>query len=153
MTNKNIIVTIILVVVVAIGGFYGGTIYEKNSLSKQNLLRNGNSQLGNGGQRGPGGGRFGQGQGGNNGAGDFAAGQVISKDDKSITIKTRNGGSQIVFFSDSTIVGKTVEGSAADLANGQQVMANGKNNADGSLAAQNIQIRPADQQPPGPPGQ
>lgn len=150
MQNKKLIAAIVVVIIVGAGAFFGGTVYEKDKLSSQGLLRSANAQGGgqrgqgfSGGQNGPGGARMmGQGQGGNNGAGDFSAGQIMSKDDKSITIKTRNGGSQIVFFSGSTTIGKTVSGSASDLSNGQQVMASGKNNSDGSLAADNIQIRP-----------
>jgi len=161
MQSKKLITTIAVVVIVGAGAFFGGTVYEKDKLSSQGMLQSA-AQSANGGQRGqggqgggPGGARMmGQGgPGGNNGAGDFAAGQIISKDDKSITIKTRNGGSQIVYFSDSTSIGKSTEGSSADLSNGEQVTANGKNNTDGSLAASNIQIRPADQQAPQQPPQ
>jgi len=143
MNKKIAIVTITVAIVVGLGGFFGGTVYEKNKLSSQGLLRaNANGQ-----RRGPGQGgqgmAFSRGGGPNNQNGDFVAGQVISKDDKSITIKTNDGGSKIVFFSDSTTIGKSVQGSSGDLSTGEQVMVNGQANPDGSLAAQNIQIRPA----------
>ncbi len=75
--------------------------------------------------------------------GSFANGSVISKDSQSVTVKTQNGSSKIVYFSGSTQVGKFDTGSASDLKTGDQVMVNGTSNPDGSIAAQDIEIRPA----------
>jgi hypothetical protein len=146
MNSKNIIITIVIALVIGAGAFYGGTIYEKNSLNTQGLLRSangGNRQFGQG-QGGPGGqGRPGSMGANRNGDGSFTVGQIIAKDDKSITIKSNDGSSKIIFFSDSTTIGKTTQGSATDLNNGENVMVNGQANPDGSIAAQSIQIRPA----------
>jgi len=151
MQNKkqHIITMLIIIVAVAGGAFYGGTIYEKSSLTSQGLLRNSGSQFGNrmgqGGQEQSGQrpGRPGgmMGQPGAGGGIDFTTGQITAKDDKSITLKTQGGGSKIIFFSGSTIIGKADPGSAEDLTVGGQVLVNGKANADGSLSAQNIQIK------------
>jgi hypothetical protein len=79
-------------------------------------------------------------------------GDIISKDDKSVTVKNRAGGSQIIFFAPSTAIGKTTSGTAADLTVGENIMVNGTANPDGTITATNIQIRPAGSMPPGGPG-
>lgn len=144
MHKKCIAITIGAVIIIGVGMFYTGMQYNKNKAVSQALLRGGNNTAGfqggnrqGGGQRTPG--------NANNVSGDFVAGDIISKDDKSITVKTRDGGSKIIYFSDSTTVGKSTQGAASDLDTGEQVMANGTSNPDGSIAAQNIQIRPAQQ--------
>ena len=75
--------------------------------------------------------------------GNFVAGEVIAKDDKSITVSIRDGGSKIVFFSGATQVMKSAAGSLQDLAPGEQVVTMGSVNSDGSITAQSIQIRPS----------
>ncbi len=147
MNQRSIIIIVVVALVVGGAGFFGGTIYEKSSLTKQGLLRGtvrgqlgqGQEQSGQLGQNRPGGAGFNRGGNGEN----FTTGEIISGDDKSITVKAQDGSSKIVFFSDSTTIGKATQGSAADLVSGEQVIVNGKSNSDGTLTAQNIQIRPA----------
>ena len=147
MNKKHMGILVIVAVVISVGSFYGGMQYGarnvQSKFAQQEQVRGSG-----GGQRGPGqgGSQRGQGMGQNGGAGDFSGGQITAKDDASITIKMRNGSSQIIFFSATTLIGKAAQGSIADLNIGEQITANGKANPDGSLVAQNIQIRPTQNQ-------
>ena len=75
--------------------------------------------------------------------GGFTAGEIIAKDDKSVTVKLQNGGSKIVFLSDSTEITKSAEGALSDLEIGKNISVNGTTNSDGSVTAHTIQLRPA----------
>src|SRR5665647_556827 len=141
MNKKNIIIGVILVVLMGCGVFYGGMQYGTSKTRAAQAASRGNFSGGNGGQRGPQGGQNGGSRSG--GGAGFINGDILSKDDTSITVKSQDGSSKIIFFSDSTTIGKTTDGSIADLNMGQRVMVNGKANSDGTIAAQNIQIRPA----------
>lgn len=135
--KNNIVSTILIAVIVGAATFYGGTVYGQNSKSLQaNTFQQGGRQFGAGGQ----GGRPGM-------AGNLANGEIMSKDDKSITIKLRNGGSQFIFFSPTTQILKSTAGTADDLLNGANITASGTTNSDGSVTAQMIQIRPAGVEP------
>ncbi len=123
--NKQIIIFIIVLLVVAGCSFYGGMLY-KGSRTSQRAIGQGTR---NGGQ-------FANGN-------SFVTGDIISKDNQSITIKTRDGSSRIIFYSDTTEVGKFITGSSSDIEIGKSVMINGKTGSDGSITAQSIQIKPA----------
>lgn len=156
MNKQTISVAVATLAVGAAAGFYGGIQYQaKRSPSLSSFqdmtpeqrqqtfgqFRGGNGQATLGGQAAR---RAGGASAGNG----FATGDVLSKDDKSITIKMRDGSSKIVFLSGATAVGKTTTGTKDDLTVGVQVMVNGTSNSDGTLTAQSIQIRPAAQNSP-----
>jgi hypothetical protein len=129
--KKNILI-IVLIIAVGAGSFYAGMAYGKKgsmanrpNFSSERLTANVSNQ------------RMAR-----NGAG-FLSGEIISKDDKSIIIKLRDGGSKIVFFKDDTAVSKNAEGSLDDLKEGAEITVSGDSNQDGSVNAQSIQIRPS----------
>ncbi len=125
--NKNLII-ITSIIIIGGGTFYAGMRYgaSQNTIMMRGAL----------GQRGARGASM---QGG------FVSGEVILKDEKSVTIKLRDGGSRLVFLSASTSVMKAAEGSLNDLLVGTQITATGNTNSDGSVSAGSIQIRPASQ--------
>ena len=82
-------------------------------------------------------------------AGNSAFGTILSTDASSITLSTLGGGSKIILISSTTSVMKSVPGSQTDLTTGQSVMITGTPNADGSISATTVSIRPAVQTPTG----
>jgi hypothetical protein len=129
---KNIVVGAVVVFVVGAGiGFYGGMKYQSNKAPMPGTFA----------------GRSGQ-NGGRQSFGGMTIGTIISKDASSITLQLASGqtgqsGSRIVLFSGTTEISKFDAGTAGDLKAGSTVMVRGTQNSDGSLTAQQIQLRPA----------
>ncbi len=76
--------------------------------------------------------------------GNFISGEIISKDNQSVTIKLQDGSTKIVFYSGNTVIQKTIAGSNNDLSVNTAVTITGTTNSDGSFSANSIQIRPSD---------
>ncbi len=135
---------VVLMVVAALAlGAVGGMQYEKSVAAKAPA----NARSFAAGSRGGSGvanqsGQQGMLRGGANGGG-FVMGEVLSSDDKSLTVKTADGGSTIVYFSPTMSVRKAEAGTLSDLAVGQQVVVNGKSSTDGTLSADTISIAPS----------
>jgi len=145
MSANTKLITIAVAVSIVFGGagFYGGTVYEKSAATTQRQDRFAQTPGGNfSGRSGGANGTAQNRQGTMRNGGGFIAGEVTSKDDKSITVQDRNGSSKIILYSDSTTVGKSVDGTANDVTTGENVMVTGTTNSDGSVTAENIQIRP-----------
>jgi hypothetical protein len=81
--------------------------------------------------------------------GGITFGEIISKDETSVTIKMQNGSTKIVLVGGSAQVMKSTTGSLDDLAVGTQVTVTGAANSDGSVTAQSVQIRPEGSSPLG----
>lgn len=143
---KKILPVIVIVVIVAAAFFFAGMKYgqSKNSgvFSQRGFQNLDNLSAEERQQRIQQMGAAGVGFGGGREGSGFASGEIISKDDRSITVKLPDGGSKIVFYSETTEVKKFVDGTSTDLELGKTIMVNGKTNEDGSITAQSIQLRP-----------
>ncbi len=130
--NKAYLKIVVIAVIVGVLCFYAGVKKGEASISTSNQNRM--AQFAGRGNAG----------GMRNGTmgGGITAGQVLSKDSTSLTLQLRNGGSINIFYSTSTQIQKNAPGTITDINVGQQVTVSGTSNADGSLTAQNIQIRP-----------
>lgn len=129
MKNANILAIVLLLVGLG-AGFFGGMQYQK---SQRPQFGQANGVVGNQGRR------FGTGQNVNNRP---VSGDIISSDDKSITVKLADGSSKIVLVSGSTQINKTNPAAKSDLTVGQKVLVIGIADSDGSITAQNIQLNP-----------
>ncbi len=139
--KQSLIVTI-LVGIIALGvGFGGGYAFKNYQLSKNR----GNFMMqfqGRGGTGMMGARRFGMGGG--------VFGEVVSVDDKSLTVKMIDGSSRIVILGDSTTYSKSETGSKSDVKVGSAVAVFGSPNSDGSITAQSIQLNPVNRPSPSP---
>jgi len=132
---KNIyIVAAIIVVIVGAGAFFAGMKYQQ---SKQPaFLREFAGRQGQG-----------TGTGGNRVGFRPVNGEIISSDDKSITVKLQDDSSKIVLLSDNTEINKAAEATKEDLKVGEKVAVFGQENSDGTVTAQNIQLNPQFREP------
>lgn len=138
-TPKNYQVALVLsACLLAAISFWGGTRYAAKNSSTTNLP--GPTSLGGRSTTAFGGGNGGR-RSGMGGLNNGIAGEILSHDDQSITVKLRDGGSKIIFFSSSTVVSKNIRGSLNDITTGESITAGGTQNQDGSITAQFIQLR------------
>ncbi len=130
MKYKQLITTVVAVLIVGGAAFYGGMQYQKNQRSTfgpagNQRLANDNNQNGNGRQ---------------NGLGRPVSGEITSMDTGTLTIKTQDGSSKIIVYSSSTKVNKMTEASSSDLEIGEQITAMGSDGTDGTVTAQTISL-------------
>lgn len=132
MKNQNIIITILLIIIVGGGAFAGGMKFgERRRTGTIRQFYNERETRGRMGQL-P----------GNRGGLRPVNGEIISSDDKSITVKSADGGSKIVLISEKTAINKASAAGKDDLKIGEKVAIFGQENSDGSVTADNVQINP-----------
>ncbi|MFH2232592.1 MAG: hypothetical protein ABII13_05505 [Patescibacteria group bacterium] len=141
MTKSKLTVPIIIAVLLVGGGaFYSGMQYSKSQSGTFTPPQMGQT-------RGEGRSMFvgapGAAQARN--AGGMATGEIVAKDADSLTLKLNDGGSKIIFHSSSTTITKMATISIDEISEGTNVMITGTANQDGSVTANSIQIRSADE--------
>lgn len=127
--KKETLITILLIVIVGAATFFGGMKYQENK--RPSFLRQINRQLGQG-----------QRVGINQMGFRPLNGEIISSDDKSITVKLPDNSSKIVLFSEKMTINKAADASKEDLKVAEKVAVFGIENSDGSITAQTIQLNP-----------
>ncbi len=128
---KNLpIIAAVLVLVAAAGGFVVGMKYEQGR-TKTAFTGNFASFGQRPGRNGP-----------NQNGFRPVSGEILSMDDKSITVKLPDGSSKIVLLTETTVFNKQTAGSKSDLKIGEKVAAFGVQNSDGSVTASDVQINP-----------
>lgn len=125
---------VLLILVFGAVGFFAGMKYQQSKTTSfagqfaggQGGLRNGRTGVGTGNRVGfrP------------------VAGEIISADDKSITVKLQDDSSKIVLINDKTVINEAQTVNKSELKVGEKVSVFGSENTDGSVTAQNIQLNP-----------
>ena len=121
MDKKNLTTVIAIAIIVGVASFFGGyKLGQKNNSKLADQFPGGQNFA----QRQQGTGQFRTGTGTIRNMpqnGGFISGEILNKDDKSLTIKMRDGGSKIIFYSDSTQINKAAIGTSSDLVTGKEI--------------------------------
>jgi hypothetical protein len=135
--KNNIVLIIVGALIIGAGSFYGGMQYQKSQRSVGFVRQSNGAMPGIGGQRS-----------GQTGANRPVNGDIISNDEKSITVKLQDGSSKIILVTSTTSINKAAAATIADLKVGEKVAVFGQTNADGSMTAQNVQLNPINRNNP-----
>jgi hypothetical protein len=142
----KIILAVVVVVAVAGGSFYAGTVYARNQVQSQFAARAGGFAA-SGGANGQ---AFGARTGNRQGGGTFGTIEQIG--DGTLTIKDQSGKETQVKVSDTTLIEKNASVKLSDLAAGETVIVSGSQGTDGTITARSVQVAPAGRFGPGAPG-
>lgn len=126
--KKEYAITILLSVITAGLGFFGGMKYQESR--RGSFARQLNGQ----GIR--------PGQNGNRQGFRPVSGEIISSDATSVTVKLTDGSTKIVILTDKTTINKAEAVTKDDLKTGQTIAVFGNENADGTVTAQTVQLNP-----------
>ena len=132
MKNTKLIIGALLIVV-GFAGFFGGMKYQQSKGFSMANIQSGDTRTGMAGRSDSERTRLGSNSG-------MISGEIIDKDEVSITVKQADESTKIILLSENTGVNKTSEGSVDDLKTGETVMIFGQENPDGSISAANIQL-------------
>ncbi len=138
LSKKCLVWTITGAVIIAIAFFFIGDAVGKHAVSSSPSKYGGSAMM-----------RGGMAGGMRSRAGNSAFGTILSFDATSITIATQGGGSKTILISPTTSILKSTAGTQGDLTTGTTVIVNGTPNADGSISASTVSIRPAGSGPMG----
>jgi hypothetical protein len=138
MKNKQIVITIVGIVLVGVLAFFGGMQYQKMQSVKMVM----NTTMNGGGRNMA----FGAGQGRMSGTRaqgiGMTMGEITSIDASSVTVKLQDGSSKIINLQSSTTYNKAEEGSKNDLKTGERIAVFGNTASDGSITAESVQLNP-----------
>jgi len=151
---KKIISFIVVIVIVGGASFYVGTVYKNSSKSNasqtfgtnmmggQNFTNLSSEERTKMMQERGGGVRGVRGAGmGVSATSTFISGEIISKDEESITVKLTDGGSAIVYVASSTVnITKPTKISLADLQSGDTVIVGASKNTEGTYTAESVRV-------------
>jgi hypothetical protein len=145
--KKDIVLPLVVAVIFAAGGFYGGMKYQQTK-SGSGFTREFGTRTGMGGRQGGNVMMRGQNASTGNMRMSFRPffGEIINSDDKSITVKLEDGSSKIIMLSDKTTINKAESATKAELVKGTKVSVFGQEDADGIVSAQSIQLNPTSPQ-------
>lgn len=138
----NVIALGVVALAVAGAGFFGGQAYAKNGRSSGQGEFQGRFQGGRAFEGGNPGVRQGGAARGQFGGVGFAAGEVLSADETTLTVKMPDGSAKLILLTSSTSFVKQAESSKEDIEPGMNVVVSGEANEDGSVTASNIQVQP-----------
>lgn len=125
--QKNIIVVgVVALIIGLVGGYFGGQAFapKRPAGGMRAIGTNGQFRQNNNGQRN-------------------SFGQIQDIGNDRLTLKSRDGSSQIILLTPDTSYEKTVTAAQSDFRTGASVVISGKANPDGSITATTVQTAPA----------